>query len=133
MCLTQLQTSFHNIYGWSSCNNFFPLDIHKMTSIYKYGYLVCNNSFSTAHSQNYQHLQIWVLNIFRMTFTNRMTRIHIKDTHKMTSIHIKDTYRITSIHIKDTVILNDYHSHNVKTHTERLAKDKSEFQISPSK
>ena len=49
----------------------------------------------------------------------------------MTSIHIKDTYRITSIHIKDTVILNDYHSHNFKTHTERLAKDKPEFQISP--
>jgi hypothetical protein len=41
--------------------------------------------------------------------------------------------RITSIHIKVTVILNDYHSHNVKTHTERLAKDKPEFQISPSK
>ena len=27
--------------------------------------------------------------------------------------------------------MNDYHSHNFKTHTERLAKDKPEFQISP--
>jgi ethanolamine utilization protein EutA (predicted chaperonin) len=41
-----------------------------------------------------------------MSFTNRMTSIHIKDTHRITSIHIKETYRITSIdysiHTKDT-------------------------------
>jgi L-ribulose-5-phosphate 3-epimerase UlaE len=50
-----------------------------------------------------------------MTFTNRMTSIHIKDTYKMTGIHIKDTYRMTSIHIKD--IQNDLHSHG-RTNTE---------------
>jgi hypothetical protein len=29
MCLTQLQTSFYNIYGWLSCNNSFPLTFTK--------------------------------------------------------------------------------------------------------
>ena len=51
-----------------------------MTSSYKYGYLSCNNCFP-------------------MTFTYRITSIHMKDTHRITSIHIKDTHRITSIHI----------------------------------
>jgi hypothetical protein len=50
--------------------SFFPHDIQKMTSIYKYGYLGCNYSFP-------------------MTITSKMTSIHKKDTHKMTSSDIK--------------------------------------------
>ena len=50
-----------------------------------------------------------------MTFTNRMTSIHIKDTYEMTGIHIKDMYRMTSFHIRH--IQNDLHSHG-RTNTE---------------
>ena len=33
-------------YGYLGCNNYFPMTSQdEMTSIYKYGYLVCNNSF----------------------------------------------------------------------------------------
>jgi hypothetical protein len=57
---------------------------------------------SPGHSQNYQHLQIWILRL-QSFFHHDIHKqndysIHIKDRHKMTSIHIKDTYRITSIH-----------------------------------
>ena len=77
-----------------------------MTSIYKYGYLVCNDSYP-GHSQNYQHLQIWILRL-QYFFHHDIHKqndynIHIKDRPKMTSIHIKDTYRITSIHIKEHI------------------------------
>ena len=75
MCLTQLQTSFYNIYGWLSCNNSFPIghDIH-IKDPYR---------ITSIHIKD----------------TYWMTSIHIKDTYRITSIHIKDTYWMTTIHI----------------------------------
>jgi hypothetical protein len=43
-----------------------PLDIHKMTSIYKYGYSVCNNSFSRIFTKlpAFTNMGTWVAIIF---------------------------------------------------------------------
>jgi hypothetical protein len=45
---------------------FFPLDIHKMTSIYKYEYLGCNNSFSRTFTKwpTFTNMGTWNLVAF---------------------------------------------------------------------